>query len=408
PPVSMSEVPVSRRKSCGECAKAKRKCGMELPKCKRCTKKNIACCYPNARPPLSDITFPELEFPWLDDMMREPGMLPWSGSLQPQLGLGTLLSVDSEIQTIPQAVPDYLIATEGPTRASLARPEMEAAVRQFRTYPDKWLKDGKAPFIHPRLYASNMPKALQNAYASCAIYSTKTDQNEFVAFTVIEAKANELLRSPNQPSWTPLDLLAAVQALLIFQFIRLFDGDIRQRALAEQAEPVLEAWTEQLKVRTEAEQKLTTVTAPSWRAWIFAESVRRTITMSLFLCGIYSLVKQGFCTSADAVTANSFTAQRRLWDASSALGWDRIRQVYPPYWVTKMNFDSILQEAKGTELDDFGMVMMITYKGQDVVDHWVASTDTERNLVMEPNFRQSLQTITQFRELGSVVASEPI
>ncbi|KAF2465456.1 uncharacterized protein BDR25DRAFT_306604 [Lindgomyces ingoldianus] len=394
----MSDGPISRRKSCGECAKAKRKCGMEIPKCRRCTKKNIECSYPNTRPPLSEMTFPELEFPWLDDLMREPGMLPWSGTLQPHLGVESVtpFSMTSEAQNIPQHIPDYLISAEGPTRTALARSEMEAAVRHFRTYPDKWLREGKAPFIHQRLYASKMPTPLQDAYAACAIYSTKTEQNEFVAFTIIEAKANDLLRSPNQPSWTPLDLLAAVQALLIFQLIRLFDGDIRQRALAEQAEPVLEAWTEQLKTRTEAEQKLTTITAPTWRAWIFGESVRRTITMSIFLCGIYSLVKRGFCTRADDVTARSFTAQRRLWDATSASQWDRARQLYPPYWVTKMNFDPILQEAKGNELDDFGMVMIITYKGQDTVDNWLASTISERNLVMDPDFQQSLQTITQF------------
>lgn len=308
-----------------------------------------------------------------------------------------------------------------------------------------------------------MPKALQDAYAACAIYSTKTPDNEFVAFNIIEAKASELLRSPNQASWNPLDLLAAVQSLLIFQFIRLFDGDIRQRVQAESAEPILDAWTDQLKTRTTEEQRYTTVTAPSWRSWIFAESARRTITMSIFLSGIYSLVKRGFCTLSDEVTANSFTAQRALWDASSQLEWERAKMTYNPLWVNKMNFDVLLQEAKGSELDDFGMVsnlsrryralpkasdqlwmttsevasecnalviseiyflalfihenstdfsynlqvLMITYKSQDVVDHWLAMTNTDRNLVGAPNFHQSLLDMVQFAD-GSVTSSEPI
>ncbi|KAF2704410.1 hypothetical protein K504DRAFT_537914 [Pleomassaria siparia CBS 279.74] len=399
--------PSSRRKSCGECVKAKRKCGMELPKCKRCQKKNIACGYPNNRASVHETVIPDLEFPWLDDLMRDSNILPWTGVLQPQL---EMLSGTPQQNLAPyQNIPEYLIATDtqGTARSTMARAETEAALHRFKTWPDKWLKEGKAPFIHPRLYISGMPKPLQEAYAACAIYSTMTVDNSFIAFTVIETKANDLLQSPNQPSWTPLDLLAAIQSLLIFQFIRLFDGDIRQRALAEKSEPMLASWTEELKSRTQEEQQYTTFTAPSWRSWIFAESVRRTITMSIFLTGIYSLVKHGYCTSADAITANSFTAQRRFWDTNSALEWERARQTYPSYWVDKMNFDHILQHGKGTEIEDFGLVMMIMYKGQDTVDHWLAVSNAERSFVIDPHFQQTLQGELRMGD-GSMSSSELI
>ncbi|OCK76322.1 hypothetical protein K432DRAFT_270056, partial [Lepidopterella palustris CBS 459.81] len=357
--------PVARRKSCGECAKAKRRCDMQAPRCHRCAKKNIDCRYPGSGPPLSETVIPELEFPWLDDLLNAPGTTAWSGLLAEPASTDRAPK-NSEIQPLP----DFL-QVEGPSMTTIARQEMTFAVRHFKTYPDKWLKEGKAPFINPRLYATHMPRALQDAYAACAVYSTKTEANATVAFAVIEAKANELLRSPNQASWTPLDLLAALQALLIFQFIRLFDGDIRQRALAEQAEPILEAWTEQLRAQTQTEQAMTTATAASWRAWLFAESVRRTIIMSLMLRGIYSLVKLGYCMLADSVTANSFTAQQQLWSATSAFQWNQACRECAPLWVHRMNFDGIFQEAKGTEVDDFGIVMMVTYKGKDRVDEWL-------------------------------------
>ncbi|ORY13028.1 hypothetical protein BCR34DRAFT_562622 [Clohesyomyces aquaticus] len=393
----MSETAGSRQKSCGDCVRAKRKCGMEIPKCTRCAKKNIECNYPNSKSSLSDTVIPELDFPWLDDLMQNPSMLPWSGSLQSQLGQGSISSCSmiSETQNSQQAIPDYLVDGMEPNRTWLGRTEVDAALRQFKTYPDKWLNEGAAPFIHPHLYASDIPKPLQDAYAACAIFSTKNERNEHVAFAVIEARATELLTSPDQLAWTPLDLLAALQALLIFQFIRLFDGDIRQRALAEEAEPILESWTMQLKARTEVEQHFTTATAPSWRAWVFAESVRRTVTMSVYLCGIYSLVKHGFCVHADAVTANSFTAQRRLWESTSALQWDRVRKSCNPYWITKMEFEVILREAKGDELDDFGMVLLITYNGQDVVDNWLEGMKSGRHRIIQPDFPESLREVTQ-------------
>ena len=220
----------SKRRSCSECVKGKRKCGMELPRCARCVRKNIICAYPNKNV-TSDTPVPGLDFSWLDDLMQDPSVLPWEGALQPQLDTASAIYSSSSVSDF-QLLPDIgegLADVSPPLRSSLSRAETEAALKRFKTWPEKWVKEGKAPFIHPRVYTTGMPKSLQDAYAACAIYSTKTDQNAFVAWTVIESKANELLLSPNQASWSSLDLLAAVQALLIFQFIRLFDGDIRQR-----------------------------------------------------------------------------------------------------------------------------------------------------------------------------------
>ncbi|KAF2449672.1 hypothetical protein P171DRAFT_197989 [Karstenula rhodostoma CBS 690.94] len=373
----MPVAPLSKRKSCSECVKAKRKCGMEVPRCSRCTKKNITCAYPS-KIMAQELAIPELDFPWLDDLFRDPDALPWEGALQPQLEVAFAPSGHYPASFTSDALHSSAFSPLGveidkvPCRSTLARTEMEAALHRFKTWPEKWVKEGKAPFIHPRLYANEMPKALQDAYAACAIYSTKTDQNAFVAFTVIESKANELLRSPDQESWTSLELLAAVQALLIFQFIRLFDGDIRQRAQAESAETVLEAWTNQLNSITTTERKYTTDTAPSWRSWIFSESLRRTSTMSFLLSGIYSLVKKGYCTLGQQVSAHSFTAQRKLWDATGPLEWDRVKANHDPFWTPCMNFDHVIRRGNGDELDDFGMVMLITYKGQDTVDHWLS------------------------------------
>ncbi|KAF1952471.1 hypothetical protein CC80DRAFT_174703 [Byssothecium circinans] len=406
----MSPGPASKRKSCSDCVKAKRKCGMQLPRCSRCEKKNTICSYPSHNLSISDIQIPELEFSWLDELMADPNMMPWEGVLQPQLnaasnGTFTTGSSISDTQFLTPPEPIELGTTEEPeylkTPAmrrpanTLSQAQTEAAVYRFKSWPEKWVKEGKAPFIHPRLYTSSMPHPLQDAYAACAIYSVKTAENENVAFTVIESKANELVRSPDQETWTPLDQLAAVQALLIFQFIRLFDGDVRQRAQAEKAEPILERWAEELKSRTTTERSFTTDTAPSWRSWIFAESTRRTILMSIFLAGVYSFVKNGFCTLGMQVAANSFTAQRRFWEAKSALEWERLRQSHQPYWIERLNFDHVVREGSGDEIDDFGVVLMISAKGADVVDDWMAVRSGRQALVVNRDIHQNLMGLIQ-------------
>lgn len=383
----MADIP-NRRKSCGACVKGKRRCDAKLPRCQRCAKKGIDCLYPGINSSISDTLIPELDFPWLDALLKAPEA--WNGQLAEQSQrIRDTLAPDVEVLPLPDFLP-----YEGPTQTSLADPEMTFAVREFKTFPEKWVKEGKAPFIHPQLYASNMPRSLQDAYSACAIYSTKTEQNSTVAFTVIESKANELIRVTKTTNWTPLEVLAAVQSLLIFQIIRLFDGDIRQRTLAEAAEPVLEQWTQDLRDRTEKEVVTTTTNAASWRAWLFAESVRRTIAMSYTLKGMYTLVKNGYCTMGAAVTSLSFTAQRALWAASSMFEWSAAVRDNPPFWCQNMQFDSVLQEGKSWDVDDFGIVMMVMYKGRDRIDEWLQKGNVERNAVFNPDlFATMIETM---------------
>lgn len=131
----MTETPPSRRKACQECVKAKRKCGMELPRCRRCQKKNITCAYPNTRTSVADLQIPELEFPWLDDLMRE-GTLPWSGGLQPQLAtasqLPTPFDPGSGSSGDSYVVPEYL-ASEGSSKTTMPRSAMNAAIHRFKS-----------------------------------------------------------------------------------------------------------------------------------------------------------------------------------------------------------------------------------------------------------------------------------
>jgi hypothetical protein len=55
--------------------------------------------------------------------------------------------------------------------------------------------------------------------------------------------------------------------------------------------------------------------------------------MSAFLAGIYSLVKHGYCTHGQRVSAHSFTAQRKLWDAAGPLEWERMKVNHDPFWT---------------------------------------------------------------------------
>ncbi len=80
---------------------------------------------------------------------------------------------------------------------------------------------------------------MQDAFAICAIYMTKTENNMLTVFHIMEAKVAELIYESNEASWSIAENLASVQDWVLVQIIQLFDGDIRQRYLAEQNEVVL-------------------------------------------------------------------------------------------------------------------------------------------------------------------------
>jgi hypothetical protein len=129
-------------------------------------------------------------------------------------------------------------------------------LRTVTEWLPQWVRDTHCPFLHRQLYSeSGLPPCLQDAFTAVALYESKNDKNEEVLFRIIEEKANKLLNEPSSvtdsgegvpSSFRTVELLARVQALFIYQFIRLFDGDIRQRAQAEALIPTLKGWTNNL------------------------------------------------------------------------------------------------------------------------------------------------------------------
>ncbi|KAK4110150.1 hypothetical protein N656DRAFT_714563 [Canariomyces notabilis] len=282
----------------------------------------------------------------------------------------------------------------GPANTSISRPSMVYCVSQYRAWPHRWVVEATTPFIHPSLYGqyggsnssllSGLPPALQDAFAVSAAYIAKNEANSDLIMQLVETKTNALLYSPDQSNWTILRQLAALQALLIYQMIRLFDGDIRQRALAEAVEPVQAAWTAALQARVggdifqgadlhlHAGDDAASSMSTRWRRWLFSESVRRTIIISFVIRGIYAMAKQGYCRLGPVVTDMSFTSGSRLWAAKTPGQWQRAVNETDPGWVSRMNFSQIVGRADPANVDEFGVMMAVTYRGKDVIEDWMA------------------------------------
>lgn len=249
--------------------------------------------------------------------------------------------------------------------------------QQFKTYPGMFYRRGQTPFIHRHMYDEHTPTVIYDALSSCALYCGKNKDNETLVFGDISRKVRQLKGAMQQSFLSPIDHLASVQALLLYQIIRLLDGDVRQRADAESDEAVLMSWNEQLQGRiqppslsTELESSSNlqgTMTTSSWQNWIISESVRRTVLTCYMLQGVYSFLKLGYDKLSGKVDQLAFTAQSTLWNAPSEFHWREALKSRNPLEVTMGQWDDVMDSAQATDFEEFGVMIMAAYKGMDIV-----------------------------------------
>jgi hypothetical protein len=169
---------------------------------------------------------------------------------------------------------------------------------------------GHTPFMHEALYQEYQPSAYQDSCSLSALYLMKTEKNVPILCNSIDNKISALLASSNV--WTLSEHLAAVQALIIYQIIRLFDPALRLQETAAKQNRLLELWTATLWKRAFNEPNPFDA---CYRAWIFYESLRRTVLMSVFLRGTWSAItKNGLCDQVPILARLPLSRDGRLWD----------------------------------------------------------------------------------------------
>ncbi|OJJ45928.1 hypothetical protein ASPZODRAFT_69091 [Penicilliopsis zonata CBS 506.65] len=285
---------LSKQKSCIACAQGKRRCDRQTPQCARCRRRGVECLYKDVTH-LEPSRFSPLDVDLAFSLMEIPS--PYGGS-------GIFPSL-----LYPQVV-------------SLDRWSISQLLRSIKSYPRLFARHRRTPFIHARLYDDDLPEAIQDAFAVSVAYATKSAETEDMIFRILEAKTARLIQQHQDFDRISLsDLLAAVQSLLLFHIIQLFDGDIRQRVIAEQNADTLRQWTIQLQILADEQNHLLTPSTTTWHAWVFAESLRRTVILSILIDGLFSVLKMGYCTVVPALSLLPFTPEPGLWNACTDASW---------------------------------------------------------------------------------------
>ncbi|KAH7029912.1 uncharacterized protein B0I36DRAFT_326500 [Microdochium trichocladiopsis] len=339
-----------RRRSCDTCFAGRRKCDLAFPTCGRCQRTHKACqyAYPPQTPapsgpgssepapgtpsfigPVVDVDF----LMPLETSAAAPGnsmaevtqMETWSQS--PEFWWEQDPSTTAMLEPwMPTSIPKTLGILGEMQPLVYDTIDSPWVLSQYREYPRMLAEEAATPFIHQDLYNQYLPQAMQAAFGVCAGSTRMNERSRSMLFRTLDAEFAKLQNiAPTET--TLLDDLASLQAVLLYQSIRIFKGDLQQRIAAEQQAHLVEALALRLLRRADIElsRKNRTITDndsdnssdKTWESWIVAESVRRTVFIVLKLYVIFFQFRTGgLCyQSKSSMWLVPLSARPGIWNA---------------------------------------------------------------------------------------------
>lgn len=461
-------------KACSACARAKRKCGRQIPTCGRCQSRGIRCVYASVKSSLS-IPTARGDETRLDG--GEQSVLGMVSSLPTQIGVMDASSLNMD--------PSRLIDLSGDDYAmnidNLPPPSLNTTLPTFVNIPDpkasdltlqlpwyltpsawevdhtdeaghgpafrstvlisfiktlqgwltSWVKTGSCHFIHTCIYKHQTPRCIQDAYTTLSTYQNRTPENKVIVAALLEDRVKQLLHeqptsaaeaedgSSFQAGLSPFQHLSRVHALLVYQTIGLYDGDIRLRHVAETQIPTLNSWLRQLVKCAQSvarngpegfitsllfasaptqstpysslscsamtpsyDTEAVTTLRPSsllgpedieWYAWLFSETIRRTWIVGCSIQTIYLILQVGWAPCPGDLP---FTVREGVFSANSAFAWAKRcggseRQKWAEIdFLRRLQGDQMFDQKCPEEVDEFARRLYEVAYGLERVEQW--------------------------------------
>ncbi|KAF2799544.1 hypothetical protein K505DRAFT_57899 [Melanomma pulvis-pyrius CBS 109.77] len=384
-----------RQKSCSECAKAKRRCDLRQPSCLRCTRQDLTCLYPPAPAttgtPSSHSASMTLESVADDDNLFSFDAPSYPNGHDVELldfdfcgGLGSIYSFDDQLNgdvggslslSRLNYLPGKLFSASHITPYAQSR--VEYSIEQLKAAPAMMVFKNQTPWCHPNLYEDYMPRSLQDAHAACALYSSRNNANATFVARHITDHLKELLDSPVPTNST--ELLARAQALVLYQIMLVFSGDIRYygqvNALIRQLEDIGTRLQTVVMEETDPSDPLplypTIDARAAWKSFIFREAARRSLLILFHFLAMCNLMRGHLSScSSHLATGNRVTLSAHLWSAASAFDFAVAWNEKKHHLVKELNFADVLETARADDIDIFGRMIMTGLMGIDDVKGW--------------------------------------
>jgi len=227
---------------------------------------------------------------------------------------------------------------------------------QIRDYPLAFAQQAETVFIHRTLYHNAFPRPLRAAFGICAGCFSRNERNRSLLFQALDTEMSELL-TPGLTS--PLiEDLARLQAIVLYQIIRLFYGSLEERIIAERQEFLVRSYALSLLQRVDAELRNV---QRGWETWILAESIRRTVFIAFKLYTVYSTLKNNVCAEIAAMNMLPVSTILGSWNSRDAY----LQHLNQDETMTYSEFISLSAMAPRRENEPFEKLLLVGCKSID-------------------------------------------
>ncbi|KAK6063942.1 hypothetical protein SCUP234_13205 [Seiridium cupressi] len=423
----MAATPVtSRQKSCNACVRSKRRCDKRSPICNQCTKKKCPCIYGGraSRQATSADGYPmEMEahadngpihLPSLgqDGLRLDSAEFPFP--LDPEQTLeNSRFHIDPMLDSLLHAMPENDLLDsfwqnspfmqqeptqsggieEGLTRTDYSKmnhicvcfpisepwqlydPNTQVAfgLKAMTSLVPQFARESCTPFLHRHLYKDNMPHWILQAFSMSVLYTHNNDSNRGMVLRALHDNVKSLHESASGSALKPQEKLARVHALMLYQLMRMFDGDITLGSQADNDTGILDSWLAELsRIRDNLdseseidEAELRNQPPESWERWIFAESVRKTYIFGQAVIFFWDLLK-GRANSEQLgvwATIHRWTLSNHLWNATDSHGFFEAWKSKPFFIISGFALEHFFNSGRDTDVDDFARIILTMYFG---------------------------------------------
>ncbi|KAJ1322948.1 RNA polymerase II-specific transcription factor-like protein [Microdochium nivale] len=420
----------SRQKSCNACVLGKRRCDKTQPACARCLGRGVACQYgsrrraqaqadfavatPDLAAPLfpaaafdvamaddlqlpsglePDFTFQDMFQDLMDDSIGSDQALMLAGDHDDTLQVQTAANNQATLTILDYAKVAPMCEMYQPWHLADPNSNISLIVAAVKSFCTQYAQDSCTPYIHKELYRRSMPDCVLKAWTTCAQYSaTSTSSSRGMILRSLYQNVADLHETMGASAagasagvgsrtalMTPTDRLGRLHALMFYNIIRMFDGDVTLGRDAARDMPLLEAWAmDMLAVRDnldehaalssllETGQQGPRSPPETWERWVFAESVRRSCLMAFAIVSLWRvLAREDLQDTCIGVWARKhrWTLSRHLWEAADSFEFFRAWREKPFFVISSFDFAGFLETGKPGDVDDFARILMTLWFG---------------------------------------------
>jgi hypothetical protein len=202
---------------------------------------------------------------------------------------------------------------EFPELAPISLEQVEFVVTQFQACVVKIIQRSQVPFLHTSSHEADLPLVYQRLLGVSAMYCQRTSGSLRLLLGMLRSGIFDLVKASS--AWSFQDLLLAVQALLVYEIIGLFDGDNELRAAAQRWLSLLEEWTNRL-IRASTLYAQEQHQDDAFENWVAIESARRTVLCSVMVQAMHVLTTGRQCTSVPFMATLPVSSDGSLWSMS--------------------------------------------------------------------------------------------